>query len=71
MGGARGEMGAAGCWCRSLDLNSYLPLQTSMLMQPVQLEAASDALNLFREIGDRAGIARSLRCIIGAHQAEG
>ena len=64
-------MGAAGCWCRSLDLNSYLPLQTSMLMQPVQLEAASDALNLFREIGDRAGIARSLRCIIGAHQAEG
>lgn len=30
--------------------------------------AASDALNLFREIGDRAGIARSLRCIIGAHQ---
>lgn len=71
MGGARGEMGAAGCWCRCLDLNSYLPLQTSMLMQPVQLEAASDALNLFREIGDRAGIARSLRCIIGAHQAEG
>lgn len=30
--------------------------------------AASDALNLFREIGDRAGIARSLRCIIGAYQ---
>ncbi|CAJ1398208.1 unnamed protein product [Effrenium voratum] len=31
--------------------------------------AATDALNLFREIGDRGGIARSLRCIVSAYQA--
>eukprot|EP00913_Durusdinium_trenchii_P004287 g3975.t1 len=33
--------------------------------------AASDALHLFREIGDRGGIARSLRCIISAYQDHG
>ncbi|CAE7310497.1 unnamed protein product [Symbiodinium sp. CCMP2456] len=30
--------------------------------------AAADALQMFREIGDRSGVARALRCIVSAYQ---